>query len=704
LYTNGVRLSGGGWYYDFQMYIYSGDPATWVSALGWSADASGVGNGGSFRVDGSRDYNVWNGTRGPFWPDGNGNTGNQWNNLHMNASGTQGLGGPTDCGEWVGFPRVAQAPGAPGTPTASSITPTSAVISWGGASRGHADIDYYRLYWDDNGNQFPSPGMTDQNNLSRTLTGLLPGTTYTLRVYAHNADGFGPAAPDNTFTTLPSTPPTLVSVTPDATGKQATVVMTPPSGISSVNWYTVSNRTPGGTWAIVADGSANPTQTVTGLVSGQTYEWRVRAVIGTYVSPESNIITRTQPQPNTSPGAYFDGATTDTPSTNYTWTGTAGASTSQAQTLTGGAVGWLSGTQAVAKGSGGTAVQYQVAGGIEPNLNGGAWSVQYVMLTPATGHGFRAGLNGSTGYAVVTVNGLYMGSIWVQPSKARTLAAMWVWFNAAGAEIGTTLGVAVAVPAAPTRLSVLGQAPANAVKAAVVVTDPAGSDLMAAGDSLILDAGMGSTGTLYPYFDGATVDTVQFIYAWEGAANSSPSFREAIPQSNQNPLQDPNCDPIPAPPTAPVIEDDCIVPVGSWRRTWYVVNASDVPQHLAGVPTITLQTFGQDEGQVRLRYYANPDCLEPLAFDASEWQYEQIISFIPANSTIVLDGVSRRVWAEVPTGAETIPADSLLYGTGGVPASWPVLTCGTCWLVSLDTPLESTAGNLTVSADMTIRE
>lgn len=717
VYTGNVRTGAGGWYYDFSMYIYNGSSQTFNSNLGWSANASGVGNSGGVNINRAGDFLLWSGTRGPFGWDGNGNTGAAGNSLHMNASGTSGLGGPSDCSESVSFPRVGQAPGAPGMPAASSITPTTATISWTAASRGHADIDTYDFYYKPSGGS--QIGPLSGNSLSRALTSLIPGTLYEVYAYAHNSDGWGPQSPIGTFTTLPATPPTLVSVTPDATGTQATVVMTPPSGIASVTSYTVWNRTPGGTWVIAASGSANPTQTISGVIPGQTYEWRVTATIGTYTSPESNVITLTQPQPNTSPGAFFDGSTPDTPTTNYLWTGTAGASTSQAQTLTGGAVGWLSGTEAVVA-SGGTAVQYQIAGGSEPNGNGGDWSVQYVMLTGASANGFRAGTDGVDGYATVTVGGLYMGSVWVRSSRARDLAAMWVWYNAGGAVIGTTRGVTVSVPTGATRLTVLGQAPALAVRGAVVATDPPGSSMMAAGDTLILDADMASTGTLYPYFDGDTPDTSQFIYDWEGAANSSPSFRESIPQSAQNPLQDPECDPLPVPPAPPAIEDDCIETVGSWRRTWYEVDASNVPEFLAGVPTITLQTFGQAEQQVRMRFYANPDCTAPLDFDSSEWQYEQIISFIPPCTTITLDGVSRRVWAVVgartgtgtpsdpytcvPGDYPTIPADSLLHGTGGVPATWPVLTCGICWLVSLDTPLDSTAGNLVVSADMTIRE
>ncbi|QGJ89450.1 minor tail protein [Microbacterium phage Smarties] len=673
-----------------QFWINAGQSQTNVGNLPWSGFVNGVNVGG-----------------GVQYPSGNpwvlvaeyyvGSTQNV--RFSIGASGTQGLGGPTDF--WVTVNR-ATVPPAPTMRQPDQITPTGMRVQFDSNGNGGSEITSWGL-------QRATDAAFTQNVILVGSSGttifndMVPGTTYYFRARGQNALGVsGWSAPVSATTTNPGAP-TLTSVTPDATGSKSTVVMTGPSGYT-VGSYVIQNRTPGGSWSTVASGSANPQQEVSGLTPGQTYEWRVAAVTSGYQTAYSNVITRTQPQPNASPGAFWNGDTPDTPTTNYGWTGTAGASTSTAQTLTGGAVGWLKGAAAVAKGSGGTAVQYQVPGGLEPNGNGGNWSALYVMLTAATGNGFRGGTDGVDGYATVTEGGQYMGSIFVRPNRARVLAAMWVWYNAGGVEIGTTRGASVSVGAnAVARLQVLGTAPVGAVRGAVVFTDPPGSSMMAAGDSIQADADMASTGILYPYFDGNTPDTAQFIYSWTGAANSSPSQREAIPQSEQNPLLDPNCPPLPVPPAPPSIEDDCIDPIGSWRRRLFVIDSTDIPEHLAAVPTMTLQTFGQPESQVRIRWYRNPDCLQPLAVDTSEWEYEQIISFIPANTVITLEGVSERVWAEV-NGADPIPADSLLYGTNGVPATWPTLSCGGCWLVSLDTDLTANVSNLLPSASLTVRE
>jgi hypothetical protein len=676
-----------------QFWLNAGQGATNVGSAPWSGYVNGVGVGGNFS-----------------YPSGNpwvliaeyyvGYT--QDVRFSIGATGTQGLGGPTDF--WVTVNR-ATVPPAPTpwciSPNPNQITPTTLRAQFCSQGDGGSAITSWAIQIATN----PSftNAFTAASTGTTTFTDLVPGTTYYFRARGQNAIGVSAWSDTWSGTTTNPGPPGITSVTPSATGTSATVVLTAPSGFT-VSSYNIQNRTPGGSWTTVATGSANPSQVVSGLTPGQTYEWRASAVVQGYTTAVGNVVSATQPQPNASPGSFWNGDTPDTPTTNYTWTGAAGASTSQAQTLTGGAVGWLSGPEAVSKGSGGTAVQYQVNGGLEPNGNGGDWSALYVMLTGATGNGFRGGTDGVDGYAVVTEGGQYMGSIHVEPNRTRVLAAMWVWYNGAGVEIGTTLGAPVSVGAGATaRLTVLGTAPVGAVRGAVVFTDPAGSSMMAAGDTIRADADMASTGILYPYFDGDTPDSTQFIYSWVGAADSSPSQREAIPQDEQNPLLDPNCPPLPQPPAPPVIEDDCIDPIGSWRRRLFAIDGSAIPDSLSAVPTVTLETFGQTESQVRLRWYRNPDCLPPLSVDTSQWEYEQIISFIPANTVITLDGVSERVWASV-AGADPIPADSLLYGTNGVPATWPTLSCEGCWLISLDTDLASNVSNLLPSASLTVRE
>jgi len=120
------------------------------------------------------------------------------------------------------------------------------------------------------------------------------------------------------------------------------------------------------------------------------------------------------------------------------------------------------------------------------------------------------------------------------------------------------------------------------------------------------------------------------------------------------------------------------------------------------LPTLELQTGHDAERQVRVRYYPNPDGLPAELVPLDSWEAEQILTYIPPHTVITLDGVTERVWAEV-NGGEAIDADRLLYGTGGVPATWPELRCGIGYLVTLDVPMEAPSGNLQTRVLLTQR-
>lgn len=90
-----------------------------------------------------------------------------------------------------GIPRIAKAPGAPQNVRVTNVTPTTVTVAWDPGSRGNADIDLYSPH------KATQPNFSDDvfvqvggGERSYTWTGLTPGTTYYLRVNAHNADGW----------------------------------------------------------------------------------------------------------------------------------------------------------------------------------------------------------------------------------------------------------------------------------------------------------------------------------------------------------------------------------------------------------------------------------------------------------------------------------------------------------------------------------
>lgn len=89
-------------------------------------------------------------------------------------------------------PRIPKPPSTPGTPVASDIQPTSMKLTWTGSGNNNGSaIDYYLLRRYNNAAGTGAYVDSKANNLSRTITGLTPGTTYSWRVYAHNGSAGG---------------------------------------------------------------------------------------------------------------------------------------------------------------------------------------------------------------------------------------------------------------------------------------------------------------------------------------------------------------------------------------------------------------------------------------------------------------------------------------------------------------------------------
>lgn len=581
------------------------------------------------------------------------------------------------------------APTVPPAPTQNqptNITTTSMRVTFSGNGDGGRPIIGWELHWatdaafTQNVQSVVSSGTTD-------VTGLTPGTTYYFRSRGRNEIGLGPFSNVVSQTTLPATPPGI-TVTPAPSGQSAAIALTPPSGVSGVTEYNVERRVMGTTTPVTTLATPTTSLNATGLAPGTSYEWRANAEIGSYTSPWSNWVAAFQPNPNTNPGTFFDGATADTVDIDYAFTGAANNSTS---TATGVApLGWQVATDS------GAAIIQRVTGG-----RSGTFAARVTVQSDATN--VRAGMRGSTPYfAEVEAAATYVGSVYVWAPVARSLAAEISWYTAAGALISRTLGALTAVPAGSTnwtRLIVSGVAPALTDHAAVRAF---ATGAVPGGTVWTMDDAMITLSSLFDWFSGSSPDSALYDYVWLGDPNASQSQRNELPVSNLNPLADPDCAPLPAPPSPPTITSECIDEVGIWRRYIVQIPASEVRQWSSTLPTLILTTDGTAERQVRIRVFPNPDGVAPELIDATQWDSEQILTYIPPDTEITLDGVTQRVWASV-AGAPLIAADELLYGTGGIPATWPELRCGIGYVFTLDVPLDAPSGNLETRVLLTQR-
>lgn len=525
-----------------------------------------------------------------------------------------------------------------------------------------------------------------------------PGITYFYKSRGRNAIGLGAFSGVVSQSTLPATAPGM-AITPTISGNGATVVLSPPGGITGVTKYTVERRDTGTSSPVSSVDSETNTVPYSGLTPGKSYEWRASAWYGTYQSPFTAWTARVQPNPNTNPGNYFDGSTPLTPALTYSWVGVAGKSESIATGVT--PLNWRDFATGAAA-SGGTGAVFRATGGQQ-----GAWAARAQFFTDATAAGFELGqLAGTGAWSDVDPLSHYYGSIGAWPSRQQRLRAVIKWYDIAGLFISDSVGTpAVCNPGAFTRLLVDADAPANAQWGNTVVEDVTGTGWATwkGGDWLHGDAIMLSLQAPYDYFDGDTPDTDLYNYSWTGAPNASESVRAPLSTVIAvDPLLDPDCAPIPAAPRPPVIIDDCIEEASLWRRYVSIIPAEEVADWQSTLPTLELRTLGQPERQVRIRIYANPFGYDSSQLDAESYCSEQIISYLPPNTTFTIDGELERAFAEV-NGGQPLSADHLLYGTGGGPATWPDLSCGIQYLISVDVPPDSLAGNLKTTISLTRR-
>lgn len=138
---------------------------------------------------------------------------------------------------------------------------------------------------------------------------------------------------------------------------------------------------------------------------------------------------------------------------------------------------------------------------------------------------------------------------------------------------------------------------------------------------------------------------------------------------------DPDCPPLPLPPRPPDIPVDCLDVPDQWCRFAIPIPDTFVPTWSTGIPTIQLKTGGEAVRQLRLRFYSNPFNRELDMLDGCDFCGEFLVSYIPPDSIMTIDGVEQQVTVEQP-GGRISTGNHLLYGSDGGPMSWPELICG----------------------------
>lgn len=161
---------------------------------------------------------------------------------------------------------------------------------------------------------------------------------------------------------------------------------------------------------------------------------------------------------------------------------------------------------------------------------------------------------------------------------------------------------------------------------------------------------------------------------------------EADPtDTGTNWLFDPSCLLPTPPPLPPGISMDCVETVTKWQRSYVPIPAEDISLWASTVPTIGINTHTDAITQLRVRVHPNPFGYPPEQVDPAAFCSEFIVSYLPPLTRLAVNGMTSRAVAS-KGGKTTVSADHLLFGSGGGPMTWPELTCGVPYVLTIDVP------------------
>ena len=224
----------------------------------------------------------------------------------MNADGTgqtrvtTTAGGSSFALAWQSVPVAPLLAVAPTIQRNATAGNRSATVNWNAPSpNGSLAITGY-VVTPYSGYYTLAPQTFTSTATTQTVTGLMNGTTYRFKVAARNAFGTGPMSSISNPVTPAATAPGAPTIGAAVAGHgEATVSWTAPvsDGGSPITGYVVTPYS--GYYALAPQTftSTATTQTVTGLMNGTTYRFRVRAINAVGTGGYSKVTNSVTPTP-----------------------------------------------------------------------------------------------------------------------------------------------------------------------------------------------------------------------------------------------------------------------------------------------------------------------------------------------------------------------------------------------------------------------
>jgi hypothetical protein len=158
----------------------------------------------------------------------------------------------------------------------------------------------------------------------------------------------------------------------------------------------------------------------------------------------------------------------------------------------------------------------------------------------------------------------------------------------------------------------------------------------------------------------------------------------ACPVPTYQPVQDPACSFITLPPTAASVTLNCFVPYDDFHRYQYVLPEQYVPNWGVVVPRFEVHAVNGAVRQLRIRFYTDQLGSGDPSLDPCNYCGDLVVSYIPQGATLVIDGADQSTYV-ITAGDVRQRSNHLLFSSDGSPFEWPELTCGTGYIVTVDT-------------------
>lgn len=205
-----------------------------------------------------------------------------------------------------------------------------------------------------------------------------------------------------------------------------------------------------------------------------------------------------------------------------------------------------------------------------------------------------------------------------------------------------------------------------------------------------------------------------FIYS-EPAPVTGPTTSRYIPDYDPNVstnctedidcLRDPDCPTPPAPILPPPPKDMCF-PTGIFDAAQAIIELppNSTPVWAEKVPYIEIRAGSRRMERITVRWYLNPlgsGCANP---DPCLACAEINIAFIPADSTLTIDGRTETASVDCPGGPGLATAEPNLYGRAGGPFVWPIFRCADAMCVEVIAEATTLAEDASIEIFSVVRE